>query len=99
MEYVQKEKERYYRCNVIWNNNKECIFEYGELYFQKLKDLKYPLTDIYLTCLIIAHKFLDDEHFYNSDYVSMFRRDLTVEYINQLELICLKSLNFELFKK
>lgn len=98
MDDLQKEKQRLYRSNVIWNDNKECVFKYGDIYFEQLKYLNYPPNDLYLTCLIIAHKFLDDDHFYNSDYISFFRRDMKLSYINELEMICLKSLNFELFK-
>lgn len=93
-----KEKEKLYKIKFLWRENRDIIFEYADKYYEKVKNFNniYNNIDLYFVCLIISKKFLDDDAFYlyNSDYNVFKKMDMKI--LNDIELFCLKILDYNL---
>mmetsp|Transcript_20808 Transcript_20808/g.50918 ORF Transcript_20808/g.50918 Transcript_20808/m.50918 type:complete len:220 (+) Transcript_20808:143-802(+) len=60
----------------------------------KLRPCEYNVHRLFLACVVLAVKFLDDEVFTNAHYARV--GGITIAEMNKLELATLKLLNFEL---
>ena len=92
-------KEKLYKIKFLWSENKDIIFKYADIYYEKVKIYNkiYKNIDLYFVCLIISKKFLDDDAFYlhNSDY-NVFKK-MDIKILNDIEIFCLKTLDYNLF--
>lgn len=98
------EKQRLFGVAKKFNIFEDCIdevFNGCDIYFQRLVNKNYFFNNknTYFICLILSHKYTADDQYTMSTYIQVFRKDLKLKYVLDLELLCLSSLNYDLYKK